>query len=432
MAVERVAGEQIEAGSVAAEVAALWNGRELASLASDATRFVTAGTATDWGLAAAADSPIPPITLGGGIPDPEMLPRAELLDAMRRAFAVEDDGPLRYGGPFGFDPLREQLAARYERDYGLPVGPESFMLTNGSAGAIDLVCKTLISPGDVVLAEAPTFSGTLRTFRGNQAAVRSVETDADGLLTDDLERVIREVEAEGRRVKLIYTIANFHNPTGVALPDDRRRELLRVAARHGAFILDDDAYGELFFGERAPQALSAMSELRGVITVGSFSKTVATGLRIGWIHAEADLIELCSRMRFDMGNSPVLHHMLAEYLADGRLDRHLERTRPFYAKKLDILAAALTEFAEPYLTFQRPKGGFFLWVKLQAGLTAEAVHAAGVQEGVIVPMGHAFFPDQVDSTGEHVRLAFSWTATEDLREAAARLARACASAADGR
>ncbi len=430
MASERAPGEPAESEIETAEIVRLWQGRDLTELAGDATRHVSAGTATDWGLSVPADTPIPPVTLGGGIPDPSELPRTELMEAIGRAMAAEDDGPLRYGGAVGYEPLREQLAERYTRDRGLPVGTDSFMLTNGSAGAIDLVCKTLLSPGDVVIAEAPTFSGTLRTFDGNQAQVRTVGMDEQGLRTSELEAVIAESEAAGRRVKLIYTISNFQNPTGVTMSAERRRELLRVAAEHGVFVLDDDAYGELYFGERAPAALSAMSGLHGVITVGTFSKSIATGLRVGWIHARPEVVELCSRMRFDMGNSPLLHRMLAEYLEGGALDEHLARMRPLYAEKLDILASALTEFAEPYLTFTRPQGGFFLWVRLGEGLTARAVHGAGLQEGVIFPMGQVFFPDQKDSTGEHIRLAFSWTAKEDLREAAVRLAKACALAAE--
>ena len=166
-----------------------------------------------------------------------------------------------------------------------------------------------------------------------------------------------------------------------------------------------------------------------MITVGSFSKLIATGLRVGWVHARPELIELISRMRFDMGNSPLLHHMLFQYLDGGRLDGHLRRMRTLYAEKLDILAGALTELAEPYLTFQRPKGGFFLWARLQEGLTDEAVQRAGIEEGVVFPLGGSFFPDQNDAGAEHIRLAFSWTAKQDLRVGAERLARACARAA---
>ncbi len=164
----------------------------------------------------------------------------------------------------------------------------------------------------------------------------------------------------------------------------------------------------------------------------SFSKTIATGLRVGWIYARPDLVDLVARMRFDMGNSSLLHHMLAYYLEGGRLDEHVARMRALYREKLDILSSALTDLTEPYITFQRPKGGFFLWAKLQKGLSARAVRSAGIQEGVIFPVGSAFFPDgEEPGDDEHIRLAFSWTSKEDLRVGAERLARACARVAEG-
>ncbi len=421
-----------ESGGLAAEMARFWQGRDLLALANSAARSMSVGTITDWGLAAAIESPIPAVTLGGGIPDPDTLPRQELLDAMRRAVAAADDSPLRYGGGMGYEPLRDALAERYTRDRGMLVEADHFMLTNGSAGAIDAVCSALLAPGDVVISEAPTFSGTLRTFRGKGAEIVAVSMDGEGLDTDELDATMQRLASEGRTVKLIYTISNFHNPTGFALTLERREALLRIAGEHGAFVLDDDAYGELYFGDGPPPALSALAGGHGVITVGTFSKMIATGLRVGWVHAQPELVELIARVRFDMGNSPLLHHTLAQYLDGGRLDGHVAKMRALYAEKLEILAGALTEFAEPYLTFQRPQGGFFLWLQLQEGLAAEAVQRAGVQEGVIFPVGDSFFPDgkEPEGGGEHIRLAFSWTAKEDLREGAARLARACARATD--
>lgn len=413
------------ASDLADELARLWAEYDLDALTSNAAQSLSAGSATDWGLSSRAETSVPAISLGGGIPDPESLPREELLDAMQRALAPADDGPLRYGGAVGFEPLRIALAERYTRDRGRPVTPAHFTLTNGSAGAIDLVCAAFLSPGDVVITEAPTFSGSLRTFHGHQAEIVTVSMDHQGMHTEELEATIERVLAQGRRVKLIYTISNFHNPMGAAMSLARREHLLRIAARHGILILDDDAYGDIYFGEAAPRALSALSGGQGVITAGTFSKMIATGLRVGWIHAEPEIIDRCTRMRFEMGNSPLLHRMIYEFLKDGALDRHLDGMRALYAEKLDILTSALHEYCEPYLSFKKPAGGFFLWVALRDGLTADALQAAGLEEGISFPIGYVFFPDRIDPTGEHIRLAFSWTSKEDLREGARRLGRAC-------
>ena len=409
----------------------LWAERDVASMLGGAARAMSAGSATDWGMPAPLDAATPPITLGGGIPDPETLPRAELMAALGRALAAPDDGPLRYGGALGYEPLREAIAERSARTGGGPLGAEHVMLTNGSAGAIDVICSTLIDPGDVIVAEAPTFSGSARTFRGHGAEVVSVPVDRDGMDIDALATVLARLAAEGRRAKLVYTISNYHNPSGVTLSLPRRHRLLRLAAEHGALVMDDDAYGEIAFDEGRPASLAALAGGHGVITVGTFSKVIATGLRVGWILADPALVEQLVSVRFDMGNSPLLHRMLAEYMAGGRLDAHVAEMRPLYASRARALEDALIEYAEPYLTFVRPRGGFFLWVRLQEGLTAPAVQRAAMEEGVSFPVGHAFFTERGEEGERHIRLAYSTRPEEELREAARRIGRACERVAAG-
>ena len=418
------------ADSIVDELAELWAEHDIEALTSDAVKHLTSGSATDWGMPATVQSPVQPITFGSGIPDPNTLPRAELLAAMKRALDASDDGPLRYGGGEGYEPLRQALADRYTRDRHVPVTADHFLLTNGSADAIDLVCATFLSPGDVVISEAPTFSGTLRTFRGHQTEVRSVGMDEDGMRIDQLERALGELELQGKRAKLIYTISNFHNPMGTNMSHERRSALLQLAARHGAFVLDDDAYGEIYFGNKAPMSLSEMSGGHCVITVSTFSKIVATGLRVGWVHADPAVIERIMRMRFDMGNSPLLHHMLWQFMQNGRLDVHLDQMRVVYSQKLEALSSALHEYCEPYLTFRKPAGGFFLWVTLHDGLTAVDVQREGIAQGVVFPNGHAFFPEHHDR-GEHIRLSYSWVELDDIEEGARRLATACERVTNG-
>ena len=418
------------ADSIVHELGRLWAAHDVEALTSDAVKHLTAGSATDWGMPAASNGSASPINMGGGIPDPGTLPRTELLAAMGRALASEDDTPLRYGGGVGYEPLRAQLAERYTRDRHVPVTADHFLLTNGSADAIDLVCSTFLSPGDVVISEAPTFSGTLRTFRGHQAEVLSVPIDGDGLKVDELERLLEQLKARGQRAKLIYTISNFHNPTSASMSTERRLALLRLAASHGCFVLDDDAYGEFCYAPEQPATLSELSSGHGVITVSTFSKVLATGLRVGWVHAQPEVLERIMRMRFDMGNSPLLHHMLSQFMEGGRLDRHIEEMREVYSAKLNTLSAALHRYCEPYLSFRKPAGGFFLWAELQHGLTAVDVQRESVAEGVIFALGRAFYPDNQDQ-GEHLRLAFSWVAHDEIEEGARRLAAACERVANG-
>lgn len=418
------------ADTIVDELGRLWAEHDLDELTSDAVKYLTAGSATDWGMPATVQSPVEPISLGGGIPDPDTLPRAELLAAMDRALDVPDDSPLRYGGGIGYEPLRGALAERYTRDRHVPVTADHFLLTNGSAGAIDLVCSAFLSPGDTVISEAPTFSGTLRTFRGRQANIISVGMDDEGLDTTELAGVLADLESQGKRAKLIYTISNFHNPVGSSMSLERRHELLRLAAKHGALIVDDDAYGEFYYTNERPVTLSELANVQGVITVSTFSKIIATGLRVGWVHAEPAVIDRIMRMRFEMGNSPLLHHMIYNFMQDGRLDAHIEQMRGVYSAKLNALSSALHEYCEPYLSFRKPEGGFFLWAELHNGLTARDVQREAIAQGVNLPFGHAFFPDHQDP-GEHLRMAFSWVDLDDIPEAARRLAAACERVAEG-
>jgi 2-aminoadipate transaminase len=401
-----------------------WEGRDPLDLANAATLRLP-DSASDWSPPPGVEPKRPPVRLGVGIPDPPTLPRDDLRAAMERALAAPRDGPLRYHFGPGYEPLRELLAERFSRQHGLEVGLDWFRLTNGSAGAIDLICRALIEPGDVIVCESPSYMGTLHNFRGVLADIRPVPVDEEGIRTDELERLLARLETEGKRAKIVYTISAFQNPTAATLSERRRQELLRVAADRDLLVLDDVAYGELWFEEPPPSALSTLSRGHGVITVGTFSKILATGLRVGWICARPEWIELFGRMRFDMGQSVLVHRMLVEYMRDGCLEEHVDRMRALYAGKSDLLCRSLREFAGPSLDFEPPAGGFYLWIRLLGGLKAEDLWRAGAEEGVWFPTGRSFFPDRHDPTGEHIRLAFPWTSREDLREGARRIGLAC-------
>ncbi len=407
---------------------ARWAGRRPIELANEATRSLM-DSASDWSPPPGVESKAPPIRLGVGMPDANTLPREDLLAALERALAAPRDGPLRYHFGPGYEPLRDLLAERFARETGLAIDREWIRLGNGSSGVIDLIGRCLLDPGDVILTEAPSYMGTLHNFRALRADIRAVPIDGEGIVISELERALARAEREGRPVKLVYTISSFHNPTAVTLSQRRRHELLEVVSAHDALVLDDVAYRELWFDEPPPPMLAELAGGNGVITVGTFSKILATGLRVGWMVAPPEWIELFGRMRFDMGQSVLIHRMLVEYMAGGRLDAHVERMRGLYARKARIVCDGLEEFASDWVRFERPGGGFYVWVELLRGLKSDAVWRAGAAEGVWFPGGTSFFPDRVDHTGDHIRLAFPWTPEEDLREGARRVGVACARAA---
>ncbi len=418
----------------AMRAAELWRDRDLATFVNANVRELGAGSATDWGLGGGGRaSRRPPISLAGGIPDAATQPKEALLAAMARALDTADDAPLVYGGARGYEPLREAIARTFARDQSPIPGADQFLLTNGAAGAIDLVCAALLDPGDVVISEVPTFTGSLRTIRGHQAEIVGIHMDAEGIRLDDLEAAIARLRREGRTVKFIYTIPTFQNPTGLDMSLRRRGDLVQLAAENGILILEDTAYAELYFGDERRPSLHAIAGGRGVITAGTFSKVIATGLRVGWVQAPAELAAAMLPARFDMGNSPLLHRMLHQYLVSGDFAEHVGAMRALYRRKAEALAGALRDGPASPFEFAMPDGGFFLWLHLRDGLRGRDVQAAAFEEGVIFPAGGAFYPDgDPGADGESIRLAYSWTSENDLVEGAGRLIEACRQVAGSR
>lgn len=400
---------------------------------SIAARGMSIGNATEWGLGGPAPkSELQPISLGGGIPDAETQPREELLAAMGRVLEQPGDAALVYGGAEGYRPLREEMARYFARNHPAAPGADWYLLTNGAAGAIEAICASFLDPGDVVITEIPTFAGSLRTIRGKQASVVGVRMDDEGIRLDELEATIDRLEAAGERIKLLYTQPTFHNPTGLTMSLQRRLDLIELAARRQILLMEDHAYSELYFGEPPPPTLSELTEGWGVLTVGTFSKVIATGLRVGWVQARPEWIQAMIPARFDMGNSPLLHRMLHEYMVRGNFREHVDQMRQLYALKAQTLAGALEPYGEPYFDLIEPSGGFFLWLKLRNGLTGDGVRDFAGEDGLNFPSGKRFYPGaDAGDDGESIRLAYSWPPTATLEEAAERLGRAFHRAANG-
>jgi 2-aminoadipate transaminase len=356
------------------------------------------------------------------VPDPASLPFDDLAEAARVVLEREGRPALEYGGPQGFLGLREWLAERVGRADGVSLGPENITITNGSAGALANACETFLDPGDIVLAEAPSYPGAMRAIRAQGARVETVAVDAEGLRPEALAETVETLSGRGDGPKLLYTIPNFHNPTGATLGLERRRAVLEIARRHDIIIVEDDAYGEIRFeGERVP-SFFALSGGDGVLRVGTFSKTLATGLRVGYVAAAREAIDFLLRMRFDMGTSPWIQRLVAEYVSRGNLDRHVSQVVEIYRRKRDAMVAALEAHCASYVRWRIPAGGFFLWLETDRRVQPEALREAAEQEGVAYVAGVAFFLD--GSGSQFIRLAYSYVAEEEIEEAVRRLARA--------
>ncbi len=400
---------------------------------NSASKGLTAGTATAWGLSERAPrTQRPPVSLGGGIPDADTQPRQQLLAAMERVLSEPGDAPLVYGGPLGYEPLRDEVARYFARNHPANPTADWYLLTNGAAGAIESICAAFVNPGDIIISEVPTFTGSLRTMRGKQARVVGVSMDDEGIRLDELEATIDQLEAEGKTVKLIYTQPTFHNPTGLTMTLQRRLDLIEVAARRQVLLMEDHAYSELYFDGPPPPTLSELTDGWGVLTVGTFSKAIATGLRVGWVQARPEWIQAMVPSRFDMGNSPLLHRMLHEYMVRGDFREHVDQMRTLYARKMQTLTNAMGSYGEPYFDVTEPTGGFFLWLRLRDGLIADQVRDFAAEDGLTFASGHRFYTaNDTGDDGESLRLSYSWPPIAALEDAGERLGRAFHRAANG-
>ena len=393
----------------------------LDDLLSESARTIGAGSASDSGRMWRLPTDHPdPIVLAAGIPDPPTLPVEYIRHALGNALDANPSATLTYGGWYGYEGLRDAIAERQSRIEGAAIGQDNIIVHNGSSGAIDNVSKTFLQPGDVVIAEAPSFSGSVRSMRGYMVEIAEVPMEDEGVSVEALAETIERVKAAGKRPKLFYTVADYHNPTGVTLSQRRREALLEVCARHGVLVLEDAAYTELGFDDGPPSSLYSLAQGEGVLRLGSLSKTIATGLRVGWVEARPDYIDAMARVRFDMGGSPLIQWALTEYLTSGDLDDHVREMRPIYAEKCEILVESLLAYCEPYVRFRKPEGGFFLWVEC-VGASARDLAQAASEEGLVFPLGSNFFSDRENSDDNHVRMAFSTAEPEKLAEVGPRL-----------
>ncbi|WP_321883907.1 aminotransferase-like domain-containing protein [Burkholderia cepacia] len=342
-----------------------------------------------------------------------------LKNAMSRTISQTMSAALLSGSVQGYDPLRELIAARC-RGLNTRVDASRILITSGSQQGIDLVARTMVDPGDVVAVEAPTYPGAIRTFRAHGANLISVPTDNDGVDVSTLEMVF-----EQRRPKLLYLIPNFANPTGVVLSIRRRRKVLELAARYGVLIIEDDAYGELYFRDPPPQSLLTLAnddERQWLVHLSSFSNVIAPGLRLAWLTAPDELLRhmLVAKETSDIHSSAMSQMIAYHFLNAGSLEPALSRARTHYARQASTMRRAIDEeFARGSLVSDSAKGGMFQWMEF-VGVNTQALVVTAINAGIAYAPGAQFF---VDGTGtDCLRLAFANASVEQIREGVRRLA----------
>lgn len=367
------------------------------------------------------------ISFAAGYPAPDLFPLDELREIAATLLSGGRDA-VQYGPTRGHAPLIDALAQEMARRH-VAVTSQDLLVTTGSQQGLDLVARVLVGPDDAVLVESPTFTGAISAF-GNARPrwIAGVRQDDHGIDLEDLERATARVRSHGARPKLLYVVPNFQNPTGKLMPQDRRHAVLAWAERHDCLVVEDDPYGSLYFeGEVEPEAIrpvKAADDAGRVIYLSSFSKTLAPGFRVGWMAADAELIERfeTAKQGADLATGTLDQRIALEAMQRGLVDRIGPRLRASYRARRDTLIAALRTQLDGRLSWVTPRGGFFLWATLLGGETDDALLERALEERVIFVSGSAFF---VDGSGhDTIRLAFSAAPEGQIVEGVARLARA--------
>ncbi len=361
-----------------------------------------------------------------GEPDPSLLPVDLVREAAAEALGAGGAGALAYGSNEGPEALRTAIADRITAGEGRAAAAGDVLVSGGNSQGLEQVLTMLTLPGDVVLVESPTYNLALGIVRDHPVEILGVPLDDDGLDVQALEAALRNLRETGRRARLLYTIPTFHNPAGVSLSSTRRAHLLALARAHDLILVEDDVYRELGYDGETPASLWALDPEAPVVRLGSFSKSLAPGLRLGWATARADLrARLAAAGMLESGGcvGQFSAHVVAQLLAGGAYDDHVAALRRAYASRRDALSAALHEHLPAGCRFTVPAGGFFLWVTLPDGLTATALLPLAERHGVAFAPGARFCSDGDDRS---LRLAFSLYDETSLVEGARRLGGAIA------
>ena len=350
------------------------------------------------------------IGFGGGLTAPDMFPAAELTEALRRVLETRPVAALQYGPTEGLLELRDVAAARMQRR-GIACSAGDVLITTGSQQALDLVAEALLDRGSLLLVEAPTYVGALQAFGGHEPDFVSFPLDADGLPVDDVAALLARSR---RRAGLLYTVPSFQNPSGVTMSRARRMDLLRLAHTYGFPMVEDDPYGELVYDGEVPTALRSLPGGEDVIHLGTFSKVLSPGIRIGYVVAPRALRErlILLKQGRDLHTDALAQCMVAEYCGRFGLDNHIERLRIAYRERRDAMLAELADSMPDGAVWTRPAGGMFLWLTLPEGVSARELLPAAVAAGVTFVPGTAF---HADGGGDRsLRLNFTSSSLEQI------------------
>ena len=354
------------------------------------------------------------ISFAGGLPAPEMFPLEDMKQAAIEAIDEFKSDSMQYSLSMGISPLREEIARR-ETAQGAPTKMENILVTSGSQQGIELCARAFIDPGDYIITEYPTYVGALQAFNFYQTRYATVDMDDEGMIVDQVEDAIKKYHP-----KLIYIVATFQNPTGITMSLERRKALVEVASKYGVPIVDDNPYGEIRFkGDHVPN----MKEVGGdaVISLGTFSKIIAPGLRVGWMNVSEQYIQTFEKVKqcADLHANTFTQFMIYKYIAAGKLDSHVKDLIKNYGEKRDLMLEEMDKHFPKELTWTRPEGGLFLWGEMPENMSGTGLLPKAIDKKVAYVYGSPFYPD--GKGDNNFRLNFSNAALENISEGIKRL-----------
>lgn len=361
------------------------------------------------------------ISLAGGLPAPEFFPLREIEEACRHVIREDGANALQYSATEGYGPLREYLAdAMYK--YGVPVAPGNILMTNGSQQALDLIGRIFLDPGDYVLTSRPTYLGALQSWNAYQARYHTVPLDDDGMVVDEIEHAYKKVLADsGRPPKFIYVLPNFHNPGGTTMPLERRQQLAEISTKLNLPVVEDDPYGELRYeGEDVPPICTFIPER--TIYTSTFSKTLAPGLRLGWIVCREPVMQrfVQAKQGADLHTGTFAQYIAGDICQRGLLKPHVKRLCQVYKERRDTMLDALAELWPQGCSWTHPQGGLFLWARLPEPIDTTEFLKEAIAEKVAYVPGIYFYPNQ-DGGRDAMRLTFSFCPPDVIVEGIRRL-----------
>ncbi|HEY3791947.1 MAG TPA: PLP-dependent aminotransferase family protein [Bradyrhizobium sp.] len=362
----------------------------------------------------------------GGNNDPDQVPVEGLIDAVNAVLKREGKTLATYGlasGPQGYRPLRDFIAAKLKRDAAIHCTADDILVVSGSLQALDLVNQSLLARGDTVIMEQETYQGSLNRLTRLGVNVVGIPLDQDGMRMDALATALADLKGKGITPKYIYTIPTVQNPTGTILPEGRRAELLKLSQQYGVPVFEDDCYADLIWDGKRPPAIYAMSQTSNVIHIGSFSKSIAPALRVGYIVAPWAMLARTLALKTDAGSGALEQMVLAEYCTP-HFSTHVPKLTRGLRAKLDTLMEALNEQFGTAAEFEDPKGGIFLWVKLPDNVDTLKLYQAALAAGVAINPGSEWSTDKARA-GCRLRLCFASPSHEQIREGVAVLADVC-------